>query len=75
MNKGVTERNRPDRLRETMITQTGIRPHFRCNDVVLTLGVGGNHLEMVDDLRRAAWARWAEQRRNRIGSWLRLATD
>ncbi len=56
---------------DIMITQTGTRPQFlHCNDVVLTLGVGGSHLDMVDDLRRTAWRRHLEQHRHGISSWL-----
>jgi hypothetical protein len=54
-----------------MTTMTGTLPHYRCNDVVLTLGVGESHFDMVDELRRAAWRRFAEDQRNRVGSWLR----
>lgn len=45
-----------------MITQPGTRPQIlRCNDVVLPLGVGGAHLDMVDDLRRTAKQRSDER--------------
>lgn len=55
-----------------MITQTGTRPQFlHCNDVVVTLGVGGSHLDMVDDLRRTAWRRYLEQRSRGLSTWLR----
>ena len=54
-----------------MITTTSNRPHFYCNDVVLTLGVGGPHFELVDELRRTAWRRFAEERQHRVTSWLR----
>ena len=38
---------------DTMITQPGTRPQFlHCNDVVITIGGGGSHFEMVDELRR-----------------------
>lgn len=68
---GVTERKHPDRLWGNMITTTSNRPHFYCNDVVLTLGVGGPHFELVDELRRTAWRRFAEERQHRMTSWLR----
>jgi hypothetical protein len=64
----------PER-RDIMITQPGTRPQFlHCNDVVITIGGGDSHYEMVDQLRRAAWRRLAEDQRTRVGSWLRSAT-
>lgn len=57
---------------DIMITQTGTRPQFlHCNDVVVTLGVGGSHLDLVDDLRRTAWRRYLEERSHGLSSWLR----
>ena len=68
---GATERFTQNGL-AIMITQPGTRPQFlHCNDVVVTLGVGGDHLEMVDQLRRAACRRFAEGQRSRVGSWFR----
>jgi hypothetical protein len=58
-----------------MTTMTTTRPHFHCNDVVVTLGVGGAHLDLVDDLRRTAWQHFAEERRSRLNGWLRSATS
>ena len=59
-----------------MITQTGTRPQFlHCNDVVITIGGGGSHFDMVDELRRTAWRRFAEDQRSRVGGWLRSATS
>jgi hypothetical protein len=55
-----------------MSTMTGTLTHFHCNDVVLTLGVGGPHNDLVDDLRRTAWMRSTEPRRSRLSTWLRL---
>ena len=51
---------------------TAVQVQVRVTDDVDGLAAAGLG-ELVDDLRRVAWARWAEQRRNRIGSWLRLA--
>ena len=60
----------------TMITQPGTRPQFlHCNDVVITIGGGDSHFEMVDQLRRTAWRRFAEGQRSRVGGWLRSATS
>jgi len=58
-----------------MTTMTATRPHFHCNDVVVTLGVGGSHLDLVDDLRRTAWQRFSEERRSGLSGWLRTATS
>ena len=59
-----------------MITQTDTRPQFlHCNDVVITIGGGDSHFEMVDQLRRTAWRRFAEDQRTRVGGWLRSATS
>jgi hypothetical protein len=62
-----------------MTTITATRPHFTCYDVVLTLGVGGPHNELVDDLRRAAWSRTTTAAteppvRTRLSTWLRQVT-
>jgi len=58
-----------------MITQPGTRPQLlHCNDVVVTLGVGGSHLDLVDQLRRTAWRRFAEDQRTRVGGWFRSAS-
>jgi len=55
-----------------MITQPGTQPQFlHCNDVVVTLGVGGDYMDMVAELRRTAWQRFAEDQRTRVGGWLR----
>jgi hypothetical protein len=61
-------------LGNTMTTLTATRPPFTCYDVVLTLGVGGPHNDMVDELRRTAWMRTSEPRRSRLGAWLRHTT-
>ncbi|HET7822759.1 MAG TPA: hypothetical protein VFL10_14660 [Ornithinibacter sp.] len=37
----------------------------------MTLGVGGSHLDLVDDLRRTAWRRYLEERSHGLSSWLR----
>ena len=59
-----------------MITQPGSPPQFlHCNDVVLTLGVGGSHVDMVDELRRTAKRRFAANQRARISGWFRAATS
>jgi hypothetical protein len=42
-----------------------------CNVVVLTLGVGGSHPDMVDELRRLAQRRLAENQRTLVGVWFR----
>ena len=60
-----------------MTTLTATRPPFACYDVVLTLGVGGPHNELVDDLRRAAWSRTTVEppsARGRLSTWLRQVT-
>ena len=61
-------------LGNTMTTLTATRPPFTCYDVVLTLGVGGSHNDLVDELRRTAWMRTSEPRRSRFGAWLRHTT-
>jgi hypothetical protein len=72
---GVTERKRPETA-VIMIPQPGSRPQLlHCNDVVVTLVVGGSHDDMVDDLRRTARRRFAEDQRKRVGGWLRHATS
>ena len=75
---GATERKHPEGPWETMTTITATRPHFACYDVVLTLGVGGPHNELVDDLRRAAWSRTTADSestaRSRLSTWLRQVT-
>jgi len=59
-----------------MITQTGTRPQFlHCNDVVITVGAGDSHYDMVDQLRRTAWRRFAEDQRTRVGGWLRSTSS
>jgi len=55
-----------------MTTQTGTKAQFHCNDVVVTLGVGGSHDELVDELRRVALARTPERPRT-LRSWLQHA--
>jgi len=58
-----------------MMVQPSSRPQLpHCNDVVLTLGVGGSHVDMVDELRRTARRRWAEDERTRVSGWFRTAT-
>ena len=55
-----------------MITQPGMRPQIlRCNDIVLPLGVGGDHVDMVEDLRRTAQQRTGEPHATPFGTWLR----
>lgn len=57
-----------------MITQPATRLEFlHCNDVVLTLGVGGSHLDMVDELRRTVQRRFAEGQGSLVGDWFRTA--
>ena len=55
-----------------MTTDTGTKAHFHCNDDVVTLGVGGSHDELVDELRRVALAREPERPRTLRG-WLQHA--
>ena len=55
-----------------MTTDTSTKAHFHCNDVVVTLGVGGWHDELVDELPRVALARTPERPRTLRG-WLQHA--
>ena len=55
-----------------MPTAASTKAHFHCNDVLVTLGVGGSHDELVDELRRVALAREPERPRTLRG-WLQHA--
>ena len=65
---GAAARHHPEGLWDLMSTIADIRPLFASYDVVVALGVGGPHLDLVDDLRRTAL------RRTRFRVWLRHAT-
>ena len=65
---GAAARQHPEGLWDLMSTITDLRPRFGCYHVVVALGVGGPHLDLVDDLRRTAL------RRTRFRVWLRHAT-
>ena len=58
-----------------MTTMTSNLPTYRCNKVVLPIGVAGTYQDMVQELRRAAWRRFAEDQSTRMGDWLRNATN